>query len=182
VIDFTLAFTDPTFALGCDLTTELAATASLLAVARELSAPIIFTAQLYDRSHTGSALWGQKSGYLCELIAGSRWLEIDPRLAREADEPVIDKLGASALFETEALSLLRDAGADTVIVCGATTSGCVRATVVDLLQAGLPAIVVSDCVGDRSDQQHQASLIDIEAKYGDVASLEDTLAYLRRSG
>ena len=181
VVDFTLAFTDPEFVIGCDLTAELEATATLLSVARDLRAPILFTTQAFDASHRGSALWCQKGDSLAELVPGSRWVELDPRLARQPHEPVIPKLGASALFETDVLAMLEDAGVDTVLVCGATTSGCVRATVVDLLQVGLPPVVVRDCVGDRSARQHDASLVDIEAKYGDVVSLDDAVGYMRCS-
>lgn len=181
VVDFTLAFTDVSCPTGCELGSELSATAILLAVARAAHAPILFTSQWFDESHAGSALWRQKGDAIAELVEGSRWVEIDPRVEPGPDERVIAKLGASALFETETLSLLREAAVNTVLVCGATTSGCVRATVVDLLQVGLPAIVVSDCVGDRSGPQHRASLLDIDAKYGDVVTLDEALEYVGRA-
>ena len=181
VVDFCLAFTDPGFPLASDLKAELSATSGLLATARELGAPVAFTTQVYDASHPGSALWGRKSENLRRLEPGSRWAELDPALSRLPSEPLVEKLGASALFEAETLSLLREAGADTILVCGATTSGCVRSTVVDLLQAGVPPIVVRDCVGDRSVTQHEASLVDIAAKYADVISADAALDYLRAS-
>lgn len=181
VVDFTLAFTDLNCPTGCELSAELSATATLLAAARAADTPIFFTSQWFDASHAGSALWRQKGESIAELVAGSRWVDINPRVEPQADERVIGKLGASALFETETLSLLRAVGADTVLVCGATTSGCVRATVVDLLQVGIPAVVVRDCVGDRSDTQHCGSLLDIDAKYGDVVALREALDYLARS-
>lgn len=181
VVDFTLAFTDVACPTGCELGAELAATATLLAAARSSNTPVLFTSQWFDASHPGSALWRQKGESISECVAGSRWVDIDPRVAPRDDDRVIAKLGASALFETETLSLLRAAGADTVLVCGATTSGCVRATVVDLLQVGIPAIVVRDCVGDRSEPQHRASLLDIEAKYGDVVTIDEGLDYLART-
>jgi nicotinamidase-related amidase len=181
VVDFCLAFTDPEFPLASDLKAELSATSRLLATARELGAPVVFTTQIYDASHPGSELWGRKSENLRKLETGTRWAELDPTLSRRPSEPLVEKLGASALFEAETLSLLREAGADTVLLCGATTSGCVRSTVVDLLQAGVPAIVVRDCVGDRSVTQHEASLVDMAAKYADVISADTALDYLRGS-
>jgi nicotinamidase-related amidase len=181
VVDFSLAFTDTSFALGSDLRAEVWATCKLLATARQTGAPVIFTTQVFDESHPGSALWRQKGDNLAELLPGSRWAQLDPRLSRQKDEPVIEKLGASALFETETLSWLQRAGADTVLVCGATTSGCVRATVVDLLQSGIPPVVLSDCVGDRSRRQHEASIVDMGAKYADVVVSDVALDYLRRS-
>ena len=181
VVDFSLGFTDTDFSLAADLRDELRATSKLLATAREVGAPVIFTTQIFDESHPGSALWRQKGDNLAELLPGSRWAELDPQLSRQQDEPVIAKLGASALFETETLSLLQRASVDTVLVCGATTSGCVRATVVDLLQCGIPPVVVSDCVGDRSPRQHEASIVDMGAKYADVVVSDVALDYLRRS-
>jgi maleamate amidohydrolase len=64
------------------------------------------------------------------------------------------------------------------VLCGATTSGCVRATAIDLLQYGFPTLVPRECVGDRAQAPHEANLFDIQAKYADVVSLEDALAYV----
>jgi nicotinamidase-related amidase len=64
------------------------------------------------------------------------------------------------------------------VLCGATTSGCVRATAIDLLQYGWPTVVPRECVGDRARTPHEANLFDIQAKYADVLSLEEVLAYV----
>ena len=63
-------------------------------------------------------------------------------------------------------------------MCGATTSGCIRATAIDLLQYGYPTLVPRECVGDRAQGPHEANLVDIQAKYADVVSVEDALSYL----
>ncbi len=112
---------------------------------------------------------------LLTLEAGSRWVEIDPRLAPSADEPVITKLFASAFFGTPLASLLASAGCDGVIVTGASTSGCIRATAVDALQHGYRVTVPREAVGDRNPAAHEANLYDVDAKYGDVVSLEEVL-------
>ena len=65
-----------------------------------------------------------------------------------------------------------------MILCGATTSGCVRATAIDLLQYGWPTLVPRECVGDRAQAPHEANLFDIQAKYADVVSLDEAIAYL----
>jgi nicotinamidase-related amidase len=65
-----------------------------------------------------------------------------------------------------------------VILCGATTSGCIRATAIDLLQNGFPALVPRECVGDRAQAPHEANLFDIQAKYADVVSVEEAIGYL----
>ena len=74
--------------------------------------------------------------------------------------------------------MLVSQGVDSVILCGATTSGCIRATAIDLLQYGWPTIVPRECVGDRAQAPHDANLFDIQAKYADVVSVEDAIAYL----
>jgi maleamate amidohydrolase len=67
---------------------------------------------------------------------------------------------------------------DTVIITGATTSGCVRVSVVDAVQHGYPTLVPRECVADRAQRPHEASLFDINEKYGDVVDLDDVLAYV----
>ena len=111
-------------------------------------------------------------------MIGGPWVEIDPRLGRREDEPLIVKKGPSAFFGTNLASILVSQRVDTVILCGATTSGCVRATAVDLLQYGWPTIVPRECVADRAQAPHEANLFDIQAKYADVVPVEDALAYL----
>src|SRR5260221_374117 len=69
-----------------------------------------------------------------------------------------------------------------LIVIGCTTSGCVRATAVDAVQTGLRPMVVREAVGDRSAAAHQQSLFDLDAKYADVVSLDETLQYMRTVG
>jgi maleamate amidohydrolase len=91
---------------------------------------------------------------------------------------VLTKLFASAFFGTPLATLLASAGCDSVIVTGASTSGCIRATVVDGLQHGYRVVVPREAVGDRNPAAHEANLYDIDTKYGDVVSLEDVLAFL----
>jgi maleamate amidohydrolase len=89
------------------------------------------------------------------------------------------KLFASAFFGTRLDDLLRDAACDTVIVVGASTSGCVRATAVDALQYGYRVLVPRDAVADRAPDAHAASLLDIDAKYGDVVSVDEAISAVR---
>jgi nicotinamidase-related amidase len=122
----------------------------------------------------------QKVPALAALQLGGPWAEIDPRLGRRDDETVLVKKGASGFFGTNLVSVLVSQGVDSVILCGATTSGCIRATAIDLLQYGFPTIVPRECVGDRAQAPHEANLFDIQAKYADVVGLEDALAYVER--
>ena len=91
---------------------------------------------------------------------------------------MLNKLFASAFFGTALSSLLAAAGCDSLIVTGASTSGCVRATAVDALQHGYRPIVPREAVGDRNPAAHDANLYDIDAKYGDVVSLARSIEHL----
>lgn len=182
VVDFSCGFTDPGCALGSDLSAEVEATRRLLDAARAKGLPVIFTTIGYEPSLTDGGLWLQKVPTLGELQVGGRWVEIDPRLAPREDETIVLKKGASAFFGTNLASILVSQRVDSVVLCGATTSGCIRATAIDLLQYGFPALVPRECVGDRAQAPHEANLFDIQAKYADVVSLDDALAYVAGVG
>jgi maleamate amidohydrolase len=178
VVDFSCGFTDPESALGSDLTAEVGATKGLLDVARARGLPVIFTTIGFEPNRKDGALWLQKVPSLGDLEVGGHWVDIDSRLERREDETVIVKKGASAFFGTNLTAILVSQGVDTVILCGATTSGCIRATAVDLLQNGFPTLVPRECVGDRAQAPHEANLFDIQAKYADVVSADDAIDYL----
>jgi len=178
VVDFSRGFTDPESTMGSDLTWEVEATSRLLGAARERQIPVIFTTIGFEPNLKDGALWLEKAPGLGELIIGGKWVEIDPRLERREEETVILKKGASAFFGTNLPSILVSQGVDTIVLCGATTSGCIRATAIDLLQYGYPTLVPRECVGDRAQEPHEANLVDIQAKYADVVSVEDALSYL----
>ena len=180
VVDMTLGFTDPESPLACDLEGPVQNIARLLDAARGAGVPVVFTTIAYKESdRLTAAAFIDKVPALLSLEAGTRWAEIDPRIAPRASEPVLNKLFASAFYGTGLPSLLAAAGVDTLIVTGASTSGCVRATAVDTLQYGYRLVVPREAVGDRNPDAHDANLYDIDAKYGDVVGIEDALGYLR---
>ncbi len=178
VVDFSRGFTDPGSTMGSDLTGEVEATKRLLAAARAKGIPVVFTTIGFEANLKDGSLWLQKAPGLAELQVGGEWVEIDPRLERREEETVIVKKGASAFFGTNLPSILVSENVDTIVLCGATTSGCIRATAVDLLQYGYPTLVPRECVGDRARGPHEANLLDIQAKYADVVSVDDALSYL----
>ena len=179
VVDFCCGFTDPACTLGSDLTPQVEATRRLLDAAREKGLPVVFTTIGFEPSLKDGGLWLQKVPALgdppARRAAGSRSTRVS---TRSEDETVVMKKGASGFFGTNLASVLVAQGVDSVILCGATTSGCIRATAIDLLQYGFPTIVPRECVGDRAQAPHEANLFDIQAKYADVVALEDALAYL----
>jgi maleamate amidohydrolase len=178
VIDFSRGFTDPECALGSELTPQVEATRQVLDVARAKGLPVVFTTIGFEQSLKDGGLWMQKVPSLAALQMGSRWVDIDPRLEPRDDETVIVKKGASGFFGTNLASVLVTQRADSVVLCGATTSGCIRATAVDLLQYGWPTMVPRECVGDRAQAPHEANLFDIQAKYADVVSVDAAVGYL----
>jgi nicotinamidase-related amidase len=178
VIDFIRGFTEVESPLGSNLDSQLEATGRLLAAARQSTFPIIFTTTAYDEKLVETGLFLSKVPSLSTLKRGSDWVELDSRLERSAEELIIEKQYASAFFGTALASVLTVQRVDTLILAGSTTSGCVRATAVDALQHGYRAIVPTECVGDRAKEPHVANLLDIDAKYGDVVSLDETLSYL----
>jgi maleamate amidohydrolase len=179
VIDVNRGFTDPTSPLVCDLDDVVAAIRRLLDVARAAGIPVVFTTVSYDETDKQTAAaFIDKIPALLTLEAGTHWVEIDPRIAPRDDEPVLNKLFASAFFGTALSSFLTANGCDSLIVTGASTSGCVRATVVDAIQHGYRPIVPREAVGDRNPDAHTANLYDIETKYGDVVSVDELIAQL----
>jgi nicotinamidase-related amidase len=181
VVDLTRGFTEASFPTGADLTDVVAATTELIDAGRGRGVPVVFTAISYTGAEVDGdgVTWLQKAPGMRSLRHGSDAVALDPRLPWKDEDHLIVKKGASAFFGTSLASLLTGLGCDTVIVCGATTSGCVRATVVDAVQSGFPVLVPAPCVGDRAAGPHDAALFDIQAKYGDVVGLPDVLAYLR---
>jgi nicotinamidase-related amidase len=178
VVDFSCGFTDPECTLGSDMSDAVEATRRVLDAARAKGLPIVFTTIGYEPSLKDGGLWLQKIPSLGDLQIGGRWVEIDSRLGAREDETIVLKKGASAFFGTNLPAILISQGVDSVVLCGATTSGCIRATAIDLLQYGYPTIVPRECVADRAQAPHEANLFDINAKYADVVSVDDALEYL----
>jgi nicotinamidase-related amidase len=184
VVDLSRGFSEARWPTGADLTAVVEATSELVEAARGAGAPVLFTTIAYEDSDVegDACAWLRKAPGLGILRAGSELVELDPRLPRRPTDPLLVKKGASAFFGTDAAAQLNALGADTVLVCGATTSGCVRASVVDAVQSGFNVLVPRQCVGDRASAPHDANLFDIDAKYGDVIELDEAISYLAACG
>lgn len=173
VVDFTYGFTDPESPVGCDMSAAVESTAQLLAAARAAECPVFYTINGFRPDLQDAGVWPQKFPAIRHLVLGTRWTEIDARIAPATDDMVIVKQYPSAFFGTSLASMLNARCADSVIVAGATTSGCVRASAVDALQHGYRVVVPAECVADRHDAPHRANLFDLHAKYADVVSLDE---------
>ncbi len=182
VVDFTLGFTDPSLSFGAEMSEEVEATRRLLDVARDRGHLVIFTTVGYHPSYKDAGVALQKAPRGVELVAGGPSSILDPRLGRREDEVVILKRAPSALFGTSVPAILMGHSIDTVVLCGAVTSGCIRATCVDLYSYGMPTLVPRDCVADRAAGPHEANLSDMQSRYADVVTSEDVIEYLRTAG
>ncbi|MGL6279675.1 MAG: isochorismatase family protein [Gaiella sp.] len=177
VVDVNRGFTDPDSPLVCELDGVVTAIRSLLDAFRAAGLPVAFTTVAYDAAgEQAAAVFIEKIPALLTLAAGSGWEEIDERIAPAPGEPVFTKLWASAFFGTPFQSFLTSHACDTLVVTGASTSGCIRATAVDGLQHGYRVVVPREAVGDRNPAAHEANLYDIDTKYGDVVALDEVLA------
>jgi maleamate amidohydrolase len=170
VIDLSVGFTDPSCPLGAILDREVEAVRTLLRTARAAKIPSHFTTIAF-----GENPWVRKIPSRAVLREGSRLVKIDPRIEPEPAEMVWTKKGASAFFGTALAATLVAQGVDTVILAGATTSGCVRASAIDACQFNFRTILVPE-------GPHEANLLDIDSKYADVVALESVLEYLRGIG
>ena len=178
VVDMINGFTDPDCPLGTHCPEVVAANIELLTVFRELGRPIFFTTVVYHNDQQAE-VFRQKVPELNVLKPNSHWVQIDSSLGPLDSEPVIEKQWASAFYKTDLDKQLREMQADSLVVTGLTTSGCVRATVVDGLQNNCQVVVAEEAVGDRNPDAHKANLFDMDAKYADVQSVAQIIAGLK---
>jgi maleamate amidohydrolase len=181
VVDFQYGFTESVSPLGGDLDAEVAATASLLEVARGRGLPVAFTTVAFQEGQRDRLVWLRKMPSLATLVAGTRACAIDDRVKPGPGEPVFEKQAASAFFGTSLVAFLQAASVDSLIVAGCVTSGCVRASVVDAVSWGYRTLVPADCVGDRASAPHDSNMFDMDSKYADVVSLESVIGVLEGS-
>ena len=178
-MDLINGFTDAACPLGTHCPAVVESNAELLAAFRERGLPIFFTTVVYRRADQAQ-VFRRRIEALNLLVPGAHWVQVDAALAPRPGEPVIEKQGASGFFGTDLAERMVAARADSLVVGGLTTSGCVRATVVDGLQHDYRVVVPREAVGDRNPDAHAANLFDIDAKYGDVLGLREVRALLAR--
>lgn len=179
-IDLQKGETDETYPMGSDLSAVIEKTNELVDIAHEKGVPVFWTRVVYSHPEAADAgMWTKKIPLIAEWKEGTDWVEIDDRCHVSETDHILDKRHASSFHETELDSMLTSMGCDTVIVAGCSTSACVRSTVDDSSAHGYHTIVPETCVGDRSDEQHEAHLWDLDRKFADVEPTETVKAYLR---
>lgn len=168
VVDFVNGFADPDQFGGGNIQEAIENTVELLKAARRAQIPIAYTRVVYADDGSDTGVFCLKAPNLAKLTETAHSSQIVDVLAPQSGDYIVRKLQPSAFFGTNLSAWLIGKSVDTVIVAGCTTSGCVRATVVDSMSFNFKTIVASDCVGDRAMAPHNANMFDMEQKNADL--------------
>jgi maleamate amidohydrolase len=178
LIDFCMGYFDESCELYADVDDALASALRVREAARAAGVPVILTNVVYHPSAIDGGRFFEKAAPLRNFLKGSPMGAWGPGLEPFADELVVSKQYPSAFFGTSLASTLTAMGVDSVLLTGLTTSGCVRASCVDAMSHGFRTAVIADACGDRHSAPHEANLFDMNAKYADVVSEAEAVAFL----
>ena len=158
------------------------AIAKILDVARRKRLPVIYTTNPRRADGFDLGVWALKGTRSDEEVdvMGHKGNEIVAEVAPLADDIFIEKRKPSAFFGTPLMSYLTNMRADSLILTGTTTSGCVRASAVDALSYDLRVTIPEEAVFDRGELSHKMSLFDLHMKYVDVTDSERCAGYLEK--
>ena len=182
IVDFVNGFNDPDNFGGGNIGSAIENAAKLLAAARRWKIPVAFTRVVYADDGSDASVFCRKLPGLLALTETAQASQVVDTLAPQPGEYVIRKTQPSAFFGTGLVGWLAQKRVDTVLVTGCTTSGCVRASVIDSMSHNFRTIVVSDCVGDRALAPHEANLYDMEQKYADLMTCDEVVVRLQSAG
>jgi len=180
LVDFARCYFDETWPLRAPVEAARANAAKLADAARHRGIPVVFTRVEYplDREAEPARLFRKKIAGLAAWEVGNPMGAFTPELMPRDGELIITKQFPSGFFGTDLADRLHALDVDTLLVSGLTTSGCVRATATDALCHGFAPLVVSDACGDRDPKIHESNLFDLGAKYADIVTTDQALAYL----
>ncbi|TRX75168.1 isochorismatase family protein [Pseudomonas mangiferae] len=180
IIDLVEGFADPAIFGGGNIPQAIARTETLLATARERAWPVAHSRIVFADDGSDANVFSLKVPSMLTLTERAPRSAIVPTLEPREGELVVRKTLPSAFFGTDLAPWLTFHGVRTLLVAGAVTSGCVRASVLDAMNHGFRPLVVSDCVGDRALGPHEANLFDMAQKYAAVMPLERALQAIDR--
>lgn len=181
IVDFVNGFADPAVFGGGNIRDAITVTARVLAEARRRKWPVAHSRIVYADNGSDATIFSTKVPGMQTLKEDAAISHIVPELTPVDGELVVRKTVPSAFFGTGLAPWLVQHRVETLLVAGATTSGCVRASVVDAMCYGFRPIVLSDCVGDRALAPHEANLFDMDQKYADVRTFADFLSEFEKS-
>lgn len=179
IIDFVVGFADPKVFGGGNIPEAIARTEVAIAIARENGWPVAHSRIVYAADGSENNIFSLKVPGMATLTEDNPNSAIVPQLKPHEGELVVRKTVPSAFFGTQLAPWLTQRAVQTLLVAGAVTSGCVRASVVDAMCYGFRPIVLSDCVGDRAIAPHEANLFDMQQKYAAVMSLDSAVEAIR---
>lgn len=180
VIDMARAYFEPSSPLFAGVKDTRAAVIALLIAARRLELPVFHTAVRYQPGGADGGVFYRKLPALSVFDEGSPLGDFAEGVEPASGEEVFVKQYASAFHGTALAETLKERDIDTLMICGLTTSGCVRASVVDAVSLGFIPMVVREAVGDRAPEPHEANLFDMSAKYAEVIGIAEALDYVAR--
>jgi maleamate amidohydrolase len=155
-------------------------TRPLLDAARASGVPVIHTRIVYAEDGSDASLWLLKSPRLASLTETAEASQITASLNPISGEKIVRKTQPSAFFGTDLAGHLVRHGVDTLVVAGCTTSGCIRATVVDAISHNFRPMLAVDCLGDRCADQHDTALHEMGQKYADLMPSQAVMAKFDR--
>jgi len=176
IVDFINGFADPEVFGGGNIQPAVERTRKLLTLARKRGWLVSYTRVVYADDGSDANVFTDKVPGCLDFTETSELSQVVPELPPEPGDLIIRKQFPSAFFGTHLASSLAMHGIKTLFICGATTSGCVRASAVDAMCHGFKPVIVEDCVGDRSVQQHEANLFDMKMKYTQNMQLDEVEA------
>lgn len=174
VVDFQKAFVEHE-GCGPSAAAALEATAELLTAARAAGVPVIYIKMILDDLEDRMLAQRVRSSLTERCLRGNPWTEISAVVAPEPGDHIVEKAVATAFYKTRLDDLLAQLGTDELIVAGTSTSGCVRATVMDAAYRSYRVSVVEECVDDFRTLSGEVSLWDMQDRFGDVVGLAETL-------
>ncbi len=177
VVDLIKGETNPEYPLGSDLSSVLLNTRRLVEEARKKNAPVIYVKHGYEPNLCDVGVWSNKVKSVETLRLGTKLVELDEMLEVKEEDVIIIKKQASAFFNTPLQAVFTSRKIDTVIVCGCSTSGCIRATATDACMSGYLTVIPEECVGDRSLEAHNYNLRDLDYIFADVVPLKEVISY-----
>ena len=179
IVDFVVAYLDRASPLYAGVEDALASNQRLLAAARAVGIPVLWTNVVYTPGGKDGGVFYRKVPALRLFERGSPLGAFPDGLRPVAGELVISKQYASAFFGTHLAATLTAQRIDTLLITGLSTSGCVRATALDACQHGFLPFVVREACGDRHPGPHEANLFDLQAKYAEVITEAEAIARLK---
>jgi len=176
LVDFVNGFADPAQFGGGNIAAAIERSRGLLAAARARGWPVAHSRIVYQDDDADGNIFSLKVPTMLTLKERLASSQIVEALAPIPGELVVRKTVPSAFFGTQLSPWLAQRGVQTLLVAGAVTSGCVRASVVDAMSWGFRPLVVTDCVGDRAIGPHEANLFDMGQKYAILLERDAALA------